>query len=79
MHHYHLSSITFQQVYIFLSVAESCNFSLSAERLNMTQPGISKSLSKLETLVGFRLFERNRQTVRLTAAGQRLYQDGTLP
>lgn len=75
MHHYHLTSVTFQQVYIFLSVAETCNFSHSAERLNMTQPGISKSLSKLEEILGFRLFERNRQMVRLTTAGQRLYQD----
>lgn len=34
-----------------------CIFSHSAEQLNMTQPGISKSLSKLEAILGFRLFE----------------------
>lgn len=40
----------------------------------MTQPGISKSLGKLESILGFALLERNKQRVRLTPKGTCCYQ-----
>lgn len=70
-----LTPITVQQIQIFLSVMETLNFSRSSVLLNMTQPGISKSLSKLEDELGFKLFERNTRNVTPTNAGRILYQE----
>lgn len=42
----------------------------AAERLNLTQPAISKTLKELETVLGARLFSRSRAGVRMTAQGE---------
>ena len=71
---YSFSNITIQQIQIFLSAAETRNFTRSANELNMTQPGISKSISTLENVLGFSLFKRTSRKVELTEAGLILYQ-----
>jgi DNA-binding transcriptional LysR family regulator len=58
------------QLRCFVAVAEELNFSRAAERLNMTQPPLSRQVRLLEHHVGARLLERNSRTVRLTAAGK---------
>ena len=63
---YEISPVTLQQMQVFLSVAETLSFSRSAKQLNMTQPGISKSIVSLESLLGFSLFERTSRKVSLT-------------
>lgn len=68
-----LADVTFQQVQVFLSVGETCHFTKSAQLLNMTQPGISRSLAKLEEILQVTLFERSKRSVVLTPAGQILY------
>lgn len=39
----------------FLAVAETASITLAAERLGLTQSGVSRKIAKLETKLGFRL------------------------
>jgi DNA-binding transcriptional LysR family regulator len=48
------------------------NFRLAAERLNMTQPPLTRAIQKLEARLGTRLFDRDTQGAALTPAGKRL-------
>lgn len=58
-----------------VSLAEEGNFTRAAERLGMTQPSLSRSISELEQSCGLRLFDRGRLGVTPTAAGADLVQD----
>lgn len=51
-------------------LAEELHFGRAADRLNMSQPTLSKQIFRLERSVGLRLFEHNHQAAELTAAGQ---------
>lgn len=57
---------------IFALVARAGSFSAAAERLLMSQSGVSQHMSELEAALGARLFERGRRGVTLTPAGQTL-------
>ena len=59
--------------YIFHIVAEKGNISQAAKELYISQPAISKSISKLETNLNTILFKRNSRGVTLTADGELLY------
>ncbi len=59
----------------FVSVAETLNFRLAAERLNMTQPPLTRLIAKLEEDLGVKLFLRHTRKVELTAAGMSLLKD----
>lgn len=54
-----------------LTLSNCLNFSLVAKQLNMTQPGLSRHISSLETELGVNLFVRNTHRVRLTEEGER--------
>lgn len=56
----------------FLAVAESRSFRRAAESLRLTQPALSKSIRALELELGVQLFERHRDGVVLTPAGETL-------
>ncbi len=60
--------------YIFYSVANSKNISGAAKELYISQPAISKAISKLEQNLSTVLFIRNSRGVTLTPEGELLYQ-----
>lgn len=59
---------------VFALVCETGSFSGAAERLLMTQSGVSQHMQDLEASLGAQLFQRGRRGVTLTPAGQTLYQ-----
>jgi DNA-binding transcriptional LysR family regulator len=63
------------QLRCFVAVAEELHFSRAAERLNMTQPPLSRQIRLLEHHVGAQLLERNSRTVKLTAAGKAFFPE----
>lgn len=53
-----------------IALAEELNFIRAARNLGISQPMLTRNIAELETSLGVRLFERNRHTVRVSAAGQ---------
>ncbi len=51
-------------------LAEELHFTRTADRLNMSQPTLSKQIFRLERSLGFRIFEHNHQAAELTPAGE---------
>jgi DNA-binding transcriptional LysR family regulator len=61
---------TLDQLRALVAVAEELHFGRAADRLQMTQPPLSRQIQKLERAVGAQLLERDSRRVVLTAAGQ---------
>ena len=62
------------QYRIFYAVAKAGNLSRAAKELYISQPAISKSISKLEDSLNTVLFTRNSRGVQLTDEGQVLFE-----
>lgn len=58
------------QLQYFCAIAQYENMTKAAKALFVSQPNLSTSLSRLETDLGVKLFERRRGKVTLTANGQ---------
>lgn len=58
-----------RQLEYFVAVAEEANFTRAAERVHVSQSGVSAQIRQLERELGQRLLDRSERTVRLTAAG----------
>jgi len=55
---------------VFLSVADTLNFSRSSELLHMSVSAVSRTVQRLEDELGQPLLERDNRSVRLTSAGR---------
>ena len=63
----------FHELKYFLTLAECLNFSIAADKLYISQPGLSKMISGMERELGVKLFNRSTRKVELTTAGYRFY------
>ena len=58
----------------FYEIARERSFTRAAEKLFLTQPAISLQIKALEAELGEVLLDRNRRQIRLTAAGEVLFE-----
>ncbi|QFQ96745.1 LysR family transcriptional regulator [Streptomyces phaeolivaceus] len=59
-----------RQLEYFVAVAEERNFTRAAERVHISQSGVSAQIRQLERELGAELFDRSARTVTLTVAGK---------
>lgn len=62
--------MTFEQLRIFIAVAERLHMTRAAEALNLTQSAVSAAVTALETRYGVKLFDRIGRGLRLSSAGE---------
>ena len=66
--------IDFELYRIFVAVAEEENITRASEKLNISQPAITKQIKNLENQLSIKLFERKSKGVVLTSEGKNLYE-----
>ncbi|MFC8450613.1 LysR family transcriptional regulator [Kitasatospora sp. NPDC057223] len=59
-----------RQLEYFVAVAEEQNFTRAAERVHISQSGVSAQIRQLERELGAELFDRSARTATLTVAGK---------
>ncbi|TLP74504.1 LysR family transcriptional regulator [Maribacter sp. ACAM166] len=59
----------------FLAVAEELHFRKAAEKLFISQPGLSRQIRQMEEILETQLFERTKKKVSLTPAGHYLKKE----
>ena len=64
-----------RQLRYFISVAENLNFTEAARAQYVAQSAVSRQIADLEKRLGVELFERDKHSVSLTAAGRLLLQE----
>ena len=64
--------MTIAQLRTFMIVAQSKSFTVAAKQQYISQPAVSRQMAALETELGAELFDRTRNTIQLTSAGQHL-------
>lgn len=63
-------NLNLRQLKAFIGVAETCNFTKTAQKLHISQAALSSCIRELEAQLCCRLFERTTRSVELTAAGR---------
>lgn len=72
---YKYMKITFKDLENFITCAESRTLSEASEKLQMAQPSLSLGIKKLETEVGYPLFFRSKEGLKITPQGKMLLPD----
>lgn len=65
----------FQQMSVFVAVAEEQGFAAAARRLHMSPPAVTRSVAALEEHLGVKLLQRSTRFVRTTEVGVRYLED----
>jgi LysR family positive regulator for ilvC len=63
-----------RELELFISLAETLHFGQTGEQMHLSPSAISRTVKRMEDELGQRLLERDRRSVRLTAAGAALLQ-----
>ena len=63
----------YNDIYLFMTVAEVGSFTQAAGRLDMAQSNVSRAVSALEERLGVQLLVRTTRKIALTQAGEMLY------
>lgn len=58
---------------VFAAIVEQGSFAAAGDTLEMSQPGVSRAIARLEARLGVRLFDRTTRTVTLTEDGLRFH------
>jgi DNA-binding transcriptional LysR family regulator len=64
--------VELRELRIFLALADELHFGRTAQRLGISQPGVSEAVRVLESRLGVKVFDRTSRRVRLTLAGEEL-------
>ena len=70
--------IELRHLHYFLAVAEELHFRKAADRLFISQPGLSRQIKQMENELGCKLFERSNKKVLLTKAGKYLREESRM-
>ena len=62
--------IEMKELHYFLVCADKCSMSNAATALYTSQPNVSKVIKGLEQKLGYAVFQRDRQGIRLTKKGK---------
>ena len=65
--------MTIRHMKIFVAVYQEGNITRAAERLHLSQPGVTRAIQELESYYGVRLFERINRRLSVTETGKRFY------
>src|SRR5215472_462460 len=67
--------VELRELRVFLALTDELHFGRTADRMGISQPGVSEAIRVLESRLGVRLFDRTSRRVRLTSAGEALRRD----
>lgn len=65
-----------RDVRAFIAVVDTGSIVQAAAQLHLTQPGVTRRVQSLETLLGVELLDRQSKPLRPTATGREIYQKG---
>jgi DNA-binding transcriptional LysR family regulator len=66
----HVPDLTARQLHAVLSVAEYGSFIAAAALIKTSQPALTRTIKRVEDVLGVRLFDRTTRRVQITAAGR---------
>src|SRR6476661_8379971 len=70
------SRMKLQDLHVLMTAVQAGSMGKAAQRLNTTQPNVSRSIAELERTLGVRLLDRHRQGIEPTEYGRALLNCG---